>query len=468
MNKSIFFCFAFILFITNTLSAQDFPVPFANSSHSAPSATTFFNFDITDSAYFDPLAVHQLLYRDQGAAAWNSAPMAELYPACSSITYSGAIGYTPPSDILEWYFHSENDTAVVTQSPKNEAGTFPVPSYLMADLGADVSGDVENGGGSNLDITHLYGSYSDTKLYFQLENNGGGFPTGSGLFTYYIYSIGILDPDATDSVAYVLMYANAVIYNTGLYAMDLSDSSFTQIGSVSSNVSGNKLSLSCNISDLVAQPGWPSWPPESGFIGASPVTATATLTSLTTNDFGKAAVYLPSSNLLDFTASNSAPALTSPNVDYDETGLATAEITYTDPENNLPVERTLFWESTPYDLVACEKDYRNGALFYGDLTVTETGWYKYYFEYSDGVETASTPLDSIYIDLTTYICGDVNDDGLVNVLDIVYLIDYKFKGGPAPIVMESADVNFDGNVNVLDIVYLIDFKFKDGPDPVCS
>lgn len=66
-----------------------------------------------------------------------------------------------------------------------------------------------------------------------------------------------------------------------------------------------------------------------------------------------------------------------------------------------------------------------------------------------------------------YICGDVNNDGVVNILDIIFLIDYKFKGGPAPEIMASADVNSDGVINILDIIYLIDYKFKGGPEPNC-
>jgi uncharacterized protein (TIGR02145 family) len=65
-------------------------------------------------------------------------------------------------------------------------------------------------------------------------------------------------------------------------------------------------------------------------------------------------------------------------------------------------------------------------------------------------------------------CGDVNNDGSVNILDIVYLIDYKYKGAPAPDQQESADVNSDGMVNILDIVYLINYKYKASAAPDCG
>ncbi len=65
-------------------------------------------------------------------------------------------------------------------------------------------------------------------------------------------------------------------------------------------------------------------------------------------------------------------------------------------------------------------------------------------------------------------CGDVNNDGTVDVLDIVYLINYKYKSGPAPEQLLSADVNGDGNINILDIVYLINYKYKGGLEPNCG
>jgi len=63
-----------------------------------------------------------------------------------------------------------------------------------------------------------------------------------------------------------------------------------------------------------------------------------------------------------------------------------------------------------------------------------------------------------------YLCGDANHDWLVGTGDIDYIIDYVFRGGPAPQPYASGNVNCDGSVNVSDAVYLINY-FKGGPAP---
>ncbi len=70
-------------------------------------------------------------------------------------------------------------------------------------------------------------------------------------------------------------------------------------------------------------------------------------------------------------------------------------------------------------------------------------------------------------DAPQFLCGDLDENGTVDILDIVFYVDFKFKGGPAPAKLPSADVNNDGDTNILDIIYLIDFKFKGGPAPDC-
>jgi hypothetical protein len=61
--------------------------------------------------------------------------------------------------------------------------------------------------------------------------------------------------------------------------------------------------------------------------------------------------------------------------------------------------------------------------------------------------------------------GDGNGDGTVNIGDAVYLINFIFRGGPAPVPNEAGDPNCSDNVDIGDIVYLVNYVFKGGPPP---
>jgi hypothetical protein len=62
--------------------------------------------------------------------------------------------------------------------------------------------------------------------------------------------------------------------------------------------------------------------------------------------------------------------------------------------------------------------------------------------------------------------GDANSDGIVSIGDVVWLINYLFKGGPKPNPCWKADVNADCKVSLSDIVWLINYLFKGGPSPM--
>ena len=62
--------------------------------------------------------------------------------------------------------------------------------------------------------------------------------------------------------------------------------------------------------------------------------------------------------------------------------------------------------------------------------------------------------------------GDVNNDGSVDIADLVYLVDYMFAGGPDPIPQwQQGDVDCTGGIDIGDLVYLVDFMFNSGPSP---
>lgn len=63
--------------------------------------------------------------------------------------------------------------------------------------------------------------------------------------------------------------------------------------------------------------------------------------------------------------------------------------------------------------------------------------------------------------------GDANGDGEIEIGDVVVLISYLFRNGPAPDPLEAGDATCAGEVSVDDVVYLISYLFRNGPLPGC-
>ncbi len=64
-------------------------------------------------------------------------------------------------------------------------------------------------------------------------------------------------------------------------------------------------------------------------------------------------------------------------------------------------------------------------------------------------------------------CGDVNRDGMINVSDIVFLINYIFNGGMPPDPLCLGDAGGDFSVSIDDVVWLINYVFiPESPSPV--
>ncbi len=61
--------------------------------------------------------------------------------------------------------------------------------------------------------------------------------------------------------------------------------------------------------------------------------------------------------------------------------------------------------------------------------------------------------------------GDANGDGVVDLGDAIYLLNYLYKGGPAPNPSWTGDANSDGVVDLGDAIYLLNYLYKGGPPP---
>jgi hypothetical protein len=91
----------------------------------------------------------------------------------------------------------------------------------------------------------------------------------------------------------------------------------------------------------------------------------------------------------------------------------------------------------------------------------------------------SSGLDGGFIDMITFphlisgpawICGDIDGNGQFQaILELTYLVDRIFRGGPPPPIPQAADVDGSGgNSDILDLTYMVDYIFRGGPTPSCQ
>jgi hypothetical protein len=84
--------------------------------------------------------------------------------------------------------------------------------------------------------------------------------------------------------------------------------------------------------------------------------------------------------------------------------------------------------------------------------------------FDDYAETWSNQTWSFWV----FLRGDANGDGVVDPADIVYLINYFFRGESPPYPLWTGDANCDSEVGPADVVYLINYLFRDGEPPGCN
>jgi hypothetical protein len=103
----------------------------------------------------------------------------------------------------------------------------------------------------------------------------------------------------------------------------------------------------------------------------------------------------------------------------------------------------------------------NGGRFIFDPDSTNVGLvYTVLFVASDGLAADTGQL--IY-NVISFLRGDWNSDGFIDVIDIVSEINHVFRGGPEPVPWEVGNFNGDAALNILDVVILIDHVFRNGP-----
>ena len=99
-------------------------------------------------------------------------------------------------------------------------------------------------------------------------------------------------------------------------------------------------------------------------------------------------------------------------------------------------------------------NYNNDILYPNDY---------YYYQIRSTSEIVNITIEEkSYFYEEDFIVGDINFDGLVNVIDIVIMINIAIgEYEPSNIEFATSDVNEDGSINVLDIVELVNIILSD-------
>jgi hypothetical protein len=61
--------------------------------------------------------------------------------------------------------------------------------------------------------------------------------------------------------------------------------------------------------------------------------------------------------------------------------------------------------------------------------------------------------------------GDANNDGMLSTLDLFYLNNYLYSGGPPPFSLCNGDANSDGIISTADYFFLNNYLYSGGPAP---
>lgn len=75
-------------------------------------------------------------------------------------------------------------------------------------------------------------------------------------------------------------------------------------------------------------------------------------------------------------------------------------------------------------------------------------------------------IDVYLIKVAPYQRGDANRDGIIDLGDVVYLINYLYRDGPPPNPLAAGDANWNQCVNIGDVLYLINYLYRQGPAPL--
>jgi hypothetical protein len=99
-----------------------------------------------------------------------------------------------------------------------------------------------------------------------------------------------------------------------------------------------------------------------------------------------------------------------------------------------------------------------------ETTDADTGLWMFSFVAVD--DCGSIDTEQVAVSVGIPYCGDCNENGLIEPGDVIFLLNYLFRGGDAPQPLCRGDANCNGDRDPGDVVLLINYLFK-GNVPPC-
>ena len=436
-----------------------------NLCSSAPSDYFITHADLSDSLTSAGNTSASVFISADGQLSWveNSA-VAPLNSPGYENTWGATTTVPNIADNVSWYLSGSIDSesigldfgqVTVSQSPFNESNVWPPSNNLYATIANDDVGEV----GSGQDIVNLKATYSDDKLFTSMGLSGSCCNEGSFFGPWNLYAIAVVNPDAVENgVAYAYAYGDGGFGQLypGIYKItgDFS-SGVGEVGGfevLSENfdytTAGNQLQASSLLSIITGDADWGEWPNSLNGVGLVGVTLEAALEGLDvaidlldTSDVG---VFIMSTQSQ---TSNTAPILTNPAF---ENGIIS--VTYIDNDNNLPAVHEVGIDDMVFIMIPDSHAYSEGVTF--SAAIGEIGGVAS-FMFDDSGENGYVSLELELGGSSCAIPGDVNEDGQINVLDIVLTTNLILCQDCPDNYDICADMNGDGSINVLDIVSIV-------------
>jgi len=105
-----------------------------------------------------------------------------------------------------------------------------------------------------------------------------------------------------------------------------------------------------------------------------------------------------------------------------------------------------------------------------EQSADEVGGYQYYIDTGKCYELGHGRINCyqalVLASNYTYVYGDANDDEIVDLADIIFLLNYLFKGGSSPDPLSAGDANGDCQVSLADVLYILNYLYRLGTPPV--